>query len=216
MNRIRMMFICVALCICFMTGCGTTELEERCFPQLVMVGYEDDKVTYRADFPKVSSSSGQDSQNNEIQVPTVSAKNFEEGRKEYEGHLNKLADYNHLKVLVFEEDFLEEKKAYEGMLDYLAKQEDFPRNTYVCAVDDIEELMEIEENLPQDVGTYLELYLTNHEEKKDRLLTLGDLIDEKENQEMVLYIPYLDVEGKYVEWRGYYAVGQGYEPIEID
>lgn len=216
MNRRSSLFMAMAISMMCMTGCGTTELEERCFPQLVTVGYEDNKVTYCAGFPKLNGTSGQENQSNEIHVPTVSARSFEESRKEYEGHLNKLADYNHLKVLVLEEDFLEESALYNEMLDYLAEQEDFPRNTYVCAVDDMEELLLIEDNLPQDVGTYLELYLTNHEDKKDRLLTLGDLIDEKENQEMILYMPYLDVENNYVEWGGYYAIGQGHEPIEID
>jgi len=203
-------------CMLCISGCGTTELEERCFPQLVTVGYEDDKVTYYAGFPKVEGADGKSATSSEIQVSTVTGASFEDSRKKFEQHLNKLADYNHLKVLVLEEDFMEEKAAYDGMLEYLAGQEDYPRNTYVCAVDDAEDLLEIEKNLPQDLGTYLELYLTNHEAQKDRLLTLGDLIDEKENQNMVLYLPYLEIDDKYVEWRGYYAIGQGYEPLDID
>lgn len=205
--------VIVSLCV---TGCSTMELEERCFPQLAAVGYEDNRVIYSAVFPRVGSSGEKEPQINEIQVSPASGKNFAQSRKEYESHLNKTADYNHLKVLVLEEDLLEEKKVYESMLDTLAQTEDFPRNTYVCAVDDIEELLAIDKNLPQDLGTYLEEYLDNHEEKKDKLLTLGDLIDEKENGEMILYMPYFDVEENYVEWGGYYAIGKGMEPIEID
>ncbi len=214
-KKVRLSMVGIIM-ICILSGCSTTELEERCFPQVVSVGYDDRKVTFCAGFPRVGTSGAQEPQINEIQVPMVSAKSFEESRMEYERHLNKMADYNHLKVLVLEEDLLEEQMEYNEMLDHLSETENFPRNTYVCAVDDLEELLAIEKNLPQDLGTYLEEYLSNHEEKKDRFLTLGDLIDEKVNGEMVLYIPYLEVEDNYVDWGGYYAVGKGVEPIEID
>lgn len=207
MKRIWYTGFCFVMSVMLFTGCTSTELEERCFPQLAVVGYEDDKVSYALGFPRVGSSGQQEPQINEIKVPTVYAKNFADARKEYEGHLNKKADYNHLKVLVMEDDFLEEKQAYEQMLKSLAKQEDFPRNTIVCVVDDMEELLEIDKNLPQDTGTYLEEYLKNHEGEKVQLLTLGDLIDEQANGEIVLYLPYLEVEDNYVQWGGYYAIG---------
>ena len=89
------------------------------------------------------------------------------------------------------------------MLAYLAKTERFPRNTYVCVVNDIEDLFELEEHISQDLGTYLEEYITKHEEEKSHILTLGDLLDERENQTLILYLPYLEVEENYVEWDGY-------------
>jgi len=64
-------------------------------------------------------------------------------------------------------------------------------------------LFEMEKEISQDLGTYLEEYLKSHEEKKDRLLTLGDLLDEQANQLFVLYLPYLDVEENKLEWNGY-------------
>ena len=42
-----------------------------------------------------------------------------------------------------------------------------------------------------------------HEEKKNRLLTLGDLIDAQANQTMILYFPYMDVEDNILIWKGY-------------
>ena len=89
------------------------------------------------------------------------------------------------------------------MLDYLAKTERFPRNTYVCAVDDLENLFAIEDKISQDLGAYLEEYITKHEGENAHILTLGDLLDEKENQSMILYMPFLEVEENYMEWGGY-------------
>ena len=201
-------FVLPAMLVCclFFSGCSETELEERCFPLLAAVGYEDDKVTYDVAFPKTGASSGDSNANSsveEIKAPQVKESTFEKSKKEYESRLNKQADYNHLKVFVIEEDLLEEQKAYNQMLDLLAESESFPRNTYVCAVDDVEELFQLEEKLSQDLGTYLEEYINKHEEGNPHILTLGDLLDEKENQTMILYMPYLEVEKNYIEWNGY-------------
>lgn len=175
-NR-RLWTMCIALAsVFFMTGCSTTELEERSFPMLVAIGVEDGSVTYKDAFPK------------EDDTGKLGAKE---------------KDYNHLKVLVLEEDLLEQQKLYESTLNEIAEKEVFPRNTYVCAMDDIDELFEMEKEISQDLGTYLEEYLKSHEEKKDRLLTLGDLLDEQANQLFVLYLPYLDVEENKLEWNGY-------------
>lgn len=202
MKKIRS--LCIGLSILLMlTGCSETELEERCFPMLAAAGYEDDKVTYDVDFPRTGNSDNANSSIEEIQAPMAKKNSFEKSKKEYESHLNKLADYNHLKVFVIEEDLLQDKTAYNKMLDYLAESESFPRNTYVCAVDDMEDLFQLEEKLPQDLGTYLEEYISKHEEEKTHILTLGDLLDEKENQSMILYMPYLEVEDNYIEWGGY-------------
>ena len=206
MRSKKLKFLCVLLSICMglqFMACSSSELEESCFPMVVTAGYDDGKVIYWMGFPRVGSSGEEEPQVNEIQVSAVKKKNFEEAKAEYEKHLNRQVDYNHLKVLVLEEDLLENQTAYNEMLTVLGASEDFPRNTYVCAVDDLDDLIAIEKNLPQDLGSYLEEYLKNHEAQKERMLTLGDLIDEKENQTMNLYMPYLDVEENYVDWKGY-------------
>jgi hypothetical protein len=115
----------------------------------------------------------------------------------------KKRDYSHLKVVVLDEDVLEEKWVYNKILTELSETEKFPRNTYVCVVDDVEDLFELEKNITQDVGTYFEEYIKNHEEKKGHLLTLGDLLDEKENEVMTVYFPYLGIEENYIIWNGY-------------
>lgn len=181
----------VILASFLLAGCSSTELEERCFPMAVMVEMENGKVTYYA--------------------------SFKEEKTENVDRLNKIPDYNHLKVLVLEEDLLEQQNQYNAMLDKLAETEEFPRNTYVCVVDDVDDLFELEKNITEDLGSYLEEYLKKHEEKKDRLLTLGDLMDEKENQSMVLYLPYLEAEENFVEWKGYMNTsGKMWQESEVE
>lgn len=201
-NRWMWSVAVVVLCHC-LVGCSSTELEERCFPMMAAIGFEDGKVTYGVSFPKADATGQSNTTGTEMKVSMVSNSSFENCKTEYENRLNKEADYNHLKIIALEEDLLEQPSQYEVTLDYLTETESFPRNTYVCVVDDVEELFEMEKNISQDLGTYLEEYLKKHEEKKDKLLTLGDLMDEKENQEMILYLPYLEVEDNFVEWKGY-------------
>ena len=157
-------------------GCSTTELEERSFPMLVAIGYEDGKLMYRDAFPQEDSFGSL-------------------GAKE--------KDYNHLKVLVLETDLLESESLYETVLKELAEEEKYPRNTYVCAMEDVEDLFEMGKDISQDLGTYLEEYLKLQEKNKDRLLSLGDLLDEQANKTIVLYLPYMDVEDNKIIWKGY-------------
>lgn len=193
------------LCLCLI-GCSATELEKRCFPQVVLVGFEEKNVVYGVGFPRGGGEESSDAIS-EIEIPVAEDIDFEKSRALYESRLNQEADYNHLKVLVLEEDFLEEKERYLDMLNVLANSQDFPRNTYVCTVEDVEDLLEIEDALPQDLGTYLETYLQNHEYNKGYMITVGDLIDEKENEKLIMYLPHLEVEDSYVEWEGYFQLG---------
>lgn len=200
----KLITISVFLCSVFnLVSCSATELEERCFPMVVGVGYEEDSknVSYVESFPRIGGSGETEPLINEIQVAKVSTKSFESSKEMYENRLNKFVDYNHLKVLVFEEDLLEQKSVYGQVLKSLAEGEEFPRNTYVCAVENMDDLIGIEKNLPQDLGTYLEEYLNNHEADGTKMVTLGDLIDEMENNELTVNIPILDVEKNFVEWK---------------
>ena len=203
-------FILMGVMAFLLGGCSGTELEERCFPLLVVADYDTNgqAVTFCAGFPRAANTGGSTGMTTELQVSTVFAENFEKSKSGYEENLNKNADYNHLKVLVLGEKLLAHPDAYNQMLDYLAKTEEFPRNTYVCVVTDTEALLRIDAELPQDLGTYLEEYLYNHEKRKNRMLTLGDLLDEKENNLLVLYAPYLIPEDSYVRFGGYCTIGE--------
>lgn len=176
MKKTKMRFCTLIGMVLCLVGCSSTELEERSFPMLVAIGCEDGQLTYNDAFPKEDS------------MGTLGAKE---------------KDYNHLKVLVLEMDLLETDSLYETVLKEIVEKEKYPRNTYVCVVEDIEDLFEMEKEIAQDLGTYLEDYLKLHEVQKDRLLTLGDLLDAQTNQNYVLYLPYLDIEENKLIWQGY-------------
>ena len=132
--------------------------------------YDSDRkeVSFCAGFPHADSSADSTGQTKVLEVATVNAKTFEMSKTTYEENLNKEADYNHLKVLVLGEAFVKNQEVYDEMLESLAKSEEFPRNTYICVVSDTNALLELDKDIPQDLGTYLEELLINHGKKKNK------------------------------------------------
>ena len=105
---------------------------------------------------------------------------------------------------------MENEKQLTHMLELLQKEERFPRNTYVCVTDKPDSLLEISENLSQDLGNYLEELIENHDLKEStELSTLGNLMDDKDNQKKRLEFPFLTVENETIVWKDFYVVDKG-------
>ena len=193
-----------------LTGCGATELEDRCFPMMAAVDKNDTQILFSYGFPELSQKENTDLAEAKVNAAMSSGANFAEALHEYEGQLSKAADCNHMKVLVIGQQFAEDEAHFTEMLSYLREKELYPRNTYVCFTDTADDLYAIEENLPEDLGSYIEAYLQNHEsEKQIRLLNLGILLDEQLNQRQVLQFPYLTVQNQAMVWESNYVIDHG-------
>ena len=85
------------------------------------------------------------------------------------------------------------------------------RNTYLFATDlKMEHLFGMDQNLEKPLGTYLEELLESDEDYKDkRIMTLGRLYDERQNQMETLYIPVLGEKDKEPEVTGFYVLRNG-------
>ena len=188
-------FIGLLFCTFLCAGCSATQLEERNFPMLAAVDEKEGQVVFAYGFPALSQKDNTDLEEAKVNVPMMAGASFEECRTSYEGEMSKKADCSHLKVLVLGEKFIRDERAFYDMLDTLADKELYPRNTYLCVTEDISALFETEEKLPQDLGTYLELFLQNHEsDPQIRLENLGRLLDESKNRRQVVELPYISVE----------------------
>ena len=92
-------------------------------------------------------------------------------------------DYSHLKVLILNEDFVENEKSMTELLELLEKQNEVPRNTYVVVAEDAEKIMGIGEVEGQSVGTYIEELFENVSEiDKEAYPTIGSLYQEQDNR----------------------------------
>ncbi len=94
----------------------------------------------------------------------------------------KLADCNHMKVLVFGGKSDGGYRTVCGCSFLSETNRTFPKkHLCVCVAEDPLALFETEEDLPQDLGRYLEQYLQNQESAgSGKLFKLGRLLDEKE------------------------------------
>jgi hypothetical protein len=107
--------------------------------------------------------------------------------------------------LVLGENLLQSEQ-YDAMLTYLQETELFPRNTYVCVTADTHALYEIEGDLPEDLGSYLESFLQKQgEERAVTLPDLGDLLDARANGDGMLLLPQLEVEDDTVIWKTFFG-----------
>ena len=132
-------------------------------------------------FPKLSQKDNTDLEEARVNIAPVTGKTMESCVQTYDSRLEKLADCNHMKVLVFGENLMEDTGRYADVLSYLKQTGLFPRNIYVCVAEDPLALFETEEDLPQDLGSYLEQYLQNQESagsgKLFKLTSLYNIID---------------------------------------
>ena len=180
-------------------GCNSAELEDRCFPMLAAVDMQGNDVLFSYVFPKTGTK-GDDELENLYENNGGAGTDFSTAKNKCESNLVKKADANHLKVLLLGEDFYNERKLYEGMLKNMQEQEKFPRNAYVCITDDVNEITEAGNDLSEDVGTYLEQLLEKKQQQEGLVLvTIGDLIDENDNESITYRIPYVTVENEEIQ-----------------
>jgi hypothetical protein len=195
--------LAAALAILLLAGCSATELEDRCFPMMAAVDYRLGLVEFSYGFPELSQKDNTDVEEAKVNAAIAGGADFAASYGSYEQELSKQADCNHLKVLVLGEALLQSDQ-YDAMLTYLQETELFPRNAYVCVTEDTHALYEIEGNLPEDLGTYLESFLQKQSEAYGiSLPDLGMLLDARANGEGQPELPYLLVEDGAVRFLGF-------------
>ena len=94
----------------------------------------------------------------------------------FEERLSQKADTNHLKVILIGKTLRNDKAAYANFMEYCKTSKKFPRNTYVCIADDINDIFD-------NMGDYYEQKINkeNHEDGEP-IITLGTLLDDYTNE----------------------------------
>ena len=197
----------LVICAGLLGGCSAHELEDRCFPMLAVVDLaeDEDEALVGYTFPDTGDGESeeytQETQTEEINTTLAAGASFGEALQAYELRLNKTPDCNHLKVLVLSRAFCEDEAQYEAMMAYLKETEEYPRNAYVCIVEDVEAFLALDGQLSDDLGSYLEDYLQTHEgEHEQGLVTLGQLLDEESNHMLELVLPVISVKDGSLVW----------------
>ena len=174
-----------------LTGCSAVELEERCFPTLAAVDIVDvdtDEITDKEVTDNKAYVSHRDVSTNEnsgyIEFYYNMDKSYEPeyaydiktAVDSFEDRLSQKADTNHLKVILIGKTLRNDKAAYSDFMEYCKTSKKFPRNTYVCIADDINDIFD-------NMGDYYEQKINkeNHEDGEP-IITLGTLLDDYTNE----------------------------------
>lgn len=154
-----------------LTGCSAVELEERCFPTLAavdIVAVDTDETTDKevVEFYYNMDKSYEPEYADDIKTAVDS----------FEERLSQKADTNHLKVILIGKTLRNDKAAYSDFMEYCKTSKKFPRNTYVCIADDINDIFD-------NMGDYYEQKMNkeNHEDGEP-IITLGTLLDDYTNE----------------------------------
>lgn len=154
-----------------LTGCSAVELEERCFPTLAavdIVAVDTDETTDKevVEFYYNMDKSYEPEYADDIKTAVDS----------FEERLSQKADTNHLKVILIGKTLRNNKAAYSDFMEYCKTSKKFPRNTYVCIADDINDIFD-------NMGDYYEQKMNkeNHEDGEP-IITLGTLLDDYTNE----------------------------------
>lgn len=179
-----------------LTGCSAVELEERCFPTLAavdVVAVDTDEITdkevtgkevtdnkayvsHRDDLANESSGYIEFYYNMDKSYEPEYADDIKTAVDSFEERLSQKADTNHLKVILIGKTLRNDKAAYAGFMEYCKTSKKFPRNTYVCIADDINDIFD-------NMGDYYEQKMNkeNHEDGEP-IITLGTLLDDYTNE----------------------------------
>lgn len=179
-----------------LTGCSAVELEERCFPTLAavdVVAVDTDEITDKevtgkevTDYKEYVShrdvSANENSgyiefyYNMDKSYEPEYADDIKTAVDSFEERLSQKADTNHLKVILIGKTLRNDKAAYSDFMEYCKTSKKFPRNTYVCIADDINDIFD-------NMGDYYEQKMNkeNHEDGKP-IITLGTLLDDYTNE----------------------------------
>lgn len=158
-----------------LTGCSAVELEERCFPTLAAVDIVD-VVSHRDVSANENSGYIEFYYNMDKSYEPEYADDIKTAVDSFEDRLSQKADTNHLKVILIGKTLRKDKAAYSDFMEYCKISKKFPRNTYVCIADDINDIFD-------NMGDYYEQKINkeNHEDGEP-IITLGTLLDDYTNE----------------------------------
>lgn len=123
---------------------------------------------------------------------------------------NRMVDYSHLKVLILEQEFVEDEATVQEWLAFLKEKSEVPRNAYVVVAEDAEALLAQSETLGEAVGDYLEEQFENVSQiKKQAYPTIGSLYQEMDNRQETLFLPYVTVKDEKPAVEQYYVWKRG-------
>ncbi len=181
----------------FLTGCSNeVEVEDRDFVQAIGLDYDNGSLKTTLVFPdlkKLSKDGGET--NKELLVKEYTGNNFYEIEENYKLSASKKLDFSHLQAVIIDSEFLKQPNMLSDFIKYVEQNYKISKNTYVLvSLSSIADIMEYNEKVGGNIGEYLvRLYNNNIVKSEKDIVYLGDLINEKNSDDLSVTIPVLQI-----------------------
>lgn len=196
-------FVTIAvLCLTFLCGCESTELEQRSFPLAMGIDLQTDEsegqLVVSFDFPDLKQISEKSKTADTPVEFSLEGEDLFEVEKSYENNTNRILDYNHLKNVILSEENFQNMNMLRKILENWEGQQKVARNTSLFfAEGKAAEMLSLTEETEGSVGKYLEEMLESQKDfKANKIATIGDLMNQWHNQDELLLVPVLTEQGE--------------------
>ncbi|MDO5519033.1 MAG: GerAB/ArcD/ProY family transporter [bacterium] len=182
-----------------MTSCSkAVEIQDREFVQALGVDYVNNELTAYYILPDLAAISDQGSTDSDKLLRTFSGTDFYTIEEQYKLSAPKKLDYSHLKAIIVGKGLLENATVYKQFINYVENNYEISKNTYVFLVEgDVKQIIDFNKNVENGIGDYLDrLYKNNLASSEKEEISLGSLINEKNNTDEAMQIPLLTIQNK--------------------
>ena len=193
--------------VLFGCGCSVQELENKSFPMVMTLRAEDGDcvLTYKyMDLSRVSEKEKTKQGSDELTVRSSSVRGVIRRMDEKNG---KILDLNHVKVLLLEAEFLEEKDFMQELVEIGNSGVDLPGNMIVFVAEGVDAISNLQEEMDEDLGNYLAEMLEGNPNYEDTSgATFKSLICDWYNGGSSTILPSLGVQDDLPVVEGYYLM----------
>lgn len=189
------------------SGCSSTELEQRSFPLAVGIDAGENLVV-SFDFPDLAQISEKGKTTDTAMGLSLEGLDMYHVEKSYENNTNRVLDYNHMKAVVLGENILSDAEKLRALLLSWEQREESARNTsLLVGKESAAEILSLTDETEGSMGTYLEEMLESQKDfRQNKIVTMGNLMNQWHNQNELLLIPVLTEKGNRPVITGYAAV----------
>ncbi len=205
-RRMALAVLCLGM-VLFGCGCSVQELENKSFPMVMTLRAEngDCVLTYKyMDLSQVSEKEKTKQGSDELTVQSSSVRGVIRRMDEKNG---KILDLNHVKVLLLEAEFLEEKDFMQELVEIGNGGVDLPGNMIVFVAENVDAISNLQGEMDEDLGNYLAEMLEGNPNYEDTSgATFKSLICDWYNGGGSTILPSLGVQDDLPVVDGYYLM----------
>lgn len=187
-------WIGILVCLFFLTGCwDKVEINDTAF--VIAIGVDAEEESYRISYvyPNLPVYTGQ-AEGEALFIRTVEDDTMEGAVKKLASQMSKSINFEHLETLVVGTSLLQDREKLYQMVDYLERNNEFPRRIPVLAAAQPERVLQPEHSESGAVGRYIRgIYDNNQSVIQNYEMVLQDFVMHLEKKESLI-LPILHAE----------------------